>query len=431
MPPRKKPACREVLNYMFGLERLGIRPGLAAIRGLLRLLGDPQRKFPSIHVAGTNGKGSTSAFIASILNDAGYKTGLYTSPHLARFNERMRIGRRDIADRDIVDIALEVKGAARHAARTPTFFEFTTAMAFLYFSGKNADITVIEAGMGGRLDATNALARPLVSVITEIGVDHTEYLGGTIEAIAREKAGIIKKGGLVVTSEGDTAAGRVIRERAAEKNARLFALGHDFMPKNADAKRLKFDYVGMDGVSLMGLRPGLFGAHQFRNASVALASIQCLKNLGWRIPGKNIRAGLKGVCWPGRFEVLRKSPLIILDSAHNPHGAKALRAALDEMDYERLILVLGIMADKDIDGILAHIAPAAEAVIAASPRTKRALNSSLLMDRLKAYDAKTVSMSDIPSAVRHALRIAAPKDAICVTGSIFTIGEAREFLRHH
>ncbi len=430
--PRKKPALSEILNYISGLERLGVRPGLSRIKKLLGLLGNPHRRFPSIHVAGTNGKGSTSAFIASMLNEAGYKTGLYTSPHLVRFNERMRIGRKDIPSSAIVDIGLQVKKAAEsRTISTPTFFEFTTAMAFLYFAEANTDIAVIEAGMGGRLDATNALARPLVSVITEIGFDHMEYLGDAIEAIAHEKAGIIKKHGLVVTSEGATTAGGVIRKKAAEKDAPLLALGMDFMPENTDAKRLKFDYAGPNHWTLKNLRLGLFGAHQFKNASAALATIHCLKNLGWRITEENIRAGLKGVRWPGRFEIIGRAPLVILDSAHNPHGARALKSALDEIKHKRLILVLGIMADKDIDGILANIAPVAHTVIAASPRTKRAADTTLLIEKLKAYNAKTISAKDIPSAIRCARNIAGPRDAICVTGSIFTVGEARKFLSPH
>ncbi|MBI5826362.1 MAG: hypothetical protein HZB22_01320 [Deltaproteobacteria bacterium] len=256
------PSRKEILGYLYGLEAHGIKPGLKRIRKLLRALGDPQKEFPSIHVAGTNGKGSTCAFLFSVLKEAGFSTGLYTSPHLERFNERIRTSAGLISDRDVVRTALRVREAAEEAGQEASFFEFTTAMAFEYFRMRAIEVAVVETGMGGRWDATNVLS-PLVSVITTVGLDHMEYLGDDIASIAREKAGIIKKGAPLITGVAKGTALKVLMAAAKEKRSRVRRLGKDFTFTRTPGSRL-FDYSGAS-MALEGLSIGLIGAHQYSN----------------------------------------------------------------------------------------------------------------------------------------------------------------------
>lgn len=421
------PSHNEILSYLYGLQRLGIKPGLRRIRALLRFLGDPQKEFRSIHIAGTNGKGSTSAIIFSILNEAGYHAGLYTSPHLIRFNERIRTSNGLITDRDIVRAATAVREAARAGGigDAITFFEFTTAMAFEHFRQKKIDVAAIEAGMGGRWDATNVVT-PLVSVITNIGLDHTKYLGENIRQIAGEKAGIIKKSVPVITGEDKKSPFLVLKRAAREKRAPVFQINRDFSAipcRLPSPYGIRFDYTGINW-GLDGLALNLRGPYQYKNAACALAALEASD---LKIPQKAIEAGLKNVDWPGRVEVVRKSPLIILDAAHNPDGALALAAALREFRYRRLFLVLGIMADKDIGGILKKLVPLSNEVILTAPDTERAATTGLLSSKLKPFGKTPVLKRSVKDACKAALEMAGRADAICITGSIFTIGEAKKF----
>ncbi len=422
MPPKD-----EILNYLFSLERHGIKPGLSRIKELLGLLGNPENDYPSIHIAGTNGKGSTAAYLDSILRKAGFKTGLYTSPHLIKFNERIQVSGKLISGRDMVRIASIVRDASKGMTgpdRELSFFEFATAMAFLYFKEKDVDIGVIETGMGGRFDATNVVT-PLASIITNIGLDHTEYLGTKIEKIAFEKAGIIKKGVPAVTGTEKKEALKVIERASKKKGARLFRLGHDFIPKRGS--RGKLDYSGIK-INIKGLRLGLRGTHQLKNASCALAAIEVLKDSGLRIPVRAVRDGLKDTVWPARVEVISKSPLIILDAAHNPEGASTLKGALRGFRYGRLILVLGIMADKDIGGIISQLAPLADTIIACAPQIKRAASPALIARMLKPFSKPVLVKDSVKDACKAALDEAGEGDALCITGSVFTVGEAKKYL---
>lgn len=415
----------QTLEYLNSLEPLGIRPGLVRIRALLKALGNPENRYPSLHVAGTNGKGSTCAMLEAILTEAGYKVGLYTSPHLIRFNERMRVAKRDISDRGLAKCVDAVRTAMQKTGGDkPTFFEFTTAAAFHYFKKQKIDIAVIETGMGGRLDATNVLT-PLVSVITSIGLDHTEYLGETLEQVAAEKAGIIKKNGVVVMGETKPSAISAIKAAAKGKNARLKLMGRDFRCIGASSG--DFSYRGMK-MRLKGLKLNLFGAHQLNNAAGALAAIEILQGLGFQIREAHIKNGLEKVLWPGRFEVAREMPLVILDGCHNPEGAQALKDALKRVRFNRLILVAGIMADKDISGILKPLALAADIVIFTAPDTPRAAQTALLLKMLKPYSKPALVEDTVALACEKALSLAKPKDAVCITGSFFTIGEAKKYL---
>lgn len=418
------PSSKGIIEYLYGLERHGIKPGLERTSALLCSLGNPQSSFRSIHVAGTNGKGSVSAMTASVLGEAGFKTGLYTSPHLSKFNERITVSGKNISDKELVEAAAEVKAAvARSRVTGVTFFEFTTAMAFLHFKKKKVEFAVVETGMGGRLDATNLLA-PLVSVITNIALDHTDWLGSTIKEIAAEKAGIIKPGVPVVTGERAKAALSVIRAAAKKASSTVYVMRSDFQ---AEGESTSFSYSGLFG-GLTGLKLKLRGSHQVRNAALALAAVEVLQSQGVVIKEKSIRKGLREASWPGRFEIMSRRPLVVLDGAHNPSGAAALKEALSSLNKKRLILVIGMMSDKDMDGILKELVPCSDLVIAAQPAGERSATVGSVGRAASRYGKPVTGTAPVKDACRKALSLASPSDCVCVTGSLFTVAEAREYL---
>lgn len=503
--------------------------GLKRVNALLKSLDNPQDKFPIIHVGGTNGKGSTSAMIASILVEAGYKTGLYTSPHLMRFNERIRINRREISDKKTAELVerirervqgfkgSRVRGQKKSAtypqpsvfSLQPTFFEFTTAMAFLYFAEEKVDIAVMEVGLGGRLDATN-VAKPLVSVITNIAKDHQAILGNRIKDIAFEKAGITKKGGVLISGETKPAALKVLTAECKKKKAMFYRLDRDFfIDKGQESEVKTFTFQGRRWF-YQDLTVNLLGRHQYLNAASALAALEVLEEKGFYLTESCIRKGLRNVLWPGRIEIASKRPLVILDCAHNPAGAKVLREALLDLRFaiddlrmknknnnskiekrkSKVILVLGIMTDKDIKGIVSKLVPLASMIILTRPKTERAASLETLYREIRPYllrrgewekrrngekkkesekrrwgetgkkkemgkhfsdsqilpfsDSllkKTTRLSDSPiyssnvmliedvaDACRTAISMANADDIICISGSVFTVGEAKSFL---
>lgn len=418
------PSGRPIVEYLYRLESRGMKPGLERVAALLAALGNPQDSFRSIHVAGTNGKGSVCSFLSSVLTEAGYKTGLYTSPHLTRFNERISVGRRTITDRELVEAASEVRSAVRKSRiEGITFFEFTTAMAFLHFRNKKVEMAVVETGMGGRLDATN-LVKPAVSVITNIALDHTAWLGSTIREVAGEKAGIIKPGVPVVTGQGPGAALSVIRSAAKKNSSPLYVMGMDF---RAEGEPGSFSYSGLSG-GLSGLRLSLLGAHQVKNAALALATVELLRAQGISIGAKEARAGLKAALWPGRFEILSRRPLVVLDGAHNPAGAAVLREAVSALRKKRLILVIGMMSDKDMGGILRELVPMSDLVIATRPEGERSASVESVMAAASRY-GKPVSWAEpVGKACKKALFLASPSDCVLVSGSLFTVAEGRRYL---
>jgi len=422
------PSAKETLEYLYALQSGGIKPGLERIRALLGALGDPQNKTPSIHIAGTNGKGSTAAMIEAALIAAGYRTGLYTSPHLVRFNERIRINGRPVSDGVVVRCAQTVRAALASLSDEklkPSFFEFTTAMAFACFEEKKVDIAILETGMGGRWDATNTVV-PLVSIITNIGKEHTEYLGTTLREIAFEKAGIIKPGVAVLTAEEKPSALKVIRAAARRAGAPLYTLGRDFNLAPDAAGALRYSGLKSDVGSI---KLALGGPFQMKNGALAMAALELIGERGFAVGAPSAREGLKKTDWPGRLETLSKRPLVLLDSAHNPAGAAILKEALSSFKFKRLILVAGCMADKDILGILSPLASIASSVILTRPKTDRAAPTSLMRAALKGFTAGPVKeIGPVGRACAAALREAGPEDAVCVAGSIFTVGEARQYL---
>ncbi len=424
--------CQETLKRLYALKRLGIRPGLEAIRGLLRILGNPEKGLCAVHIAGTNGKGSTAAMMESVIRASGYRTGLYTSPHLQVFNERIRVSGRAIPDDDLARTAGVVLKASKrlsaHGGPEPTFFEAATAMAFLHFRERDVEIAILETGMGGRLDATNVVD-PIVSIITGVAMDHRAFLGDNPNDIASEKAGIIKKGVPVVSGVLEPRPARVIEERAAELNSPILRLGREFSIEEApDGKG--FDYRGTRG-AIKDLETGLIGAHQKRNAALALAGLEVLVGSYPAIGGAAIREGLRGVRWPGRFEVIGDDPGVILDCAHNPEGARALAEALGGFlpPGSPITLVLGISRDKDIKGILASLLPLARRVIFTEACPERAAPTAALIEAVGERRGDCIEEPTMAGALGAAFQGLAPGEAVVVAGSIFVVGEARDLFR--
>jgi len=416
----------DAINYLYSLERFGIRMGLKRIKTLLKLLKGPHKKFPIIHIAGTNGKGSTSAIIASILHEAGYKVGLYTSPHLVRFNERIKINGEEISDERIEELVSKIKekiesspSSVKSILASPTFFEFTTTLAFLYFAERMVDIAVVEAGLGGRLDATNVCA-PIVSIITNIAREHEDILGKGIENIAAEKAGIIKRGGVLVTASRDKRALQVFQDTCSKREAKIYQLGMDFKIRRS---RGGFSFEGMKW-HLKNLRLNLAGRFQYVNASLSLFGLEIIDGNRFKITEGAVKKGLENVRLRGRLDVISRRPLVILDCAHNPSGAKILRdSILKEFNYKRLILVVGIMADKDIKGFFSYLAPAADMVILTVPHTPRAANIDILLPAAKSFAKNIIVSKDVKKAYSMAKSMTGGDDLVCVTGSFHTVGE--------
>ena len=417
-----------LLKELYALERFGIKLGLDVVRELLRRLGDPQDAFPAIHVTGTNGKGSTCAFLASMFRAAGYRVGLYTSPHLVKFNERIRIDGAMIADDDVARLYQEIRPhaaamAARNETDQPTFFEVTTAMAFRHFAERRVDVAVIEVGMGGRLDATNVV-HPDACVITRIGLEHTENLGRTVERIAREKSGIIKPRVPVVTVDQPTLA--IIAAKAEELKCPLTVVGRDVR-----CSRAGFDLEGQDLLledgEAVAARIRLLGAFQPENAAVAYATALAVK-AKWKLTKDDIAKGLSAATWPGRLQVVRRNPVVIVDGAHNAPAAVALAESLRELfPAKKLAFVLGILNDKDLAGIADALGPLASRVSATRPKTPRAFEPEDLRRAFGGY-APVEVVPEVKDAVMKALDSAATDDVVVVAGSIYTIGEALELL---
>lgn len=419
------------IEYLYGLQKYGMKFGLDNIRRLMSVLGNPQTSFRTVHVAGTNGKGSTSCMISSLLKTSGRKTGLFTSPHLVSFTERIRTNGTEISEQEVIDLAGQVRDAASGVPDFyPTFFEVVTAMAFLHFRAKQVDWAVVETGLGGRLDATN-IVTPEVSVITGIDFDHSEFLGRTLPEIAGEKAGIIKERAPVVTAVQSAEAMAVIEKKAAEKMSPLLKYGTDFssviVEEGPDGIRL--DYSGER--EYRGLSLPLRGGHQATNAALAAKTAELIGRAhGLDI---DIPAGFCNVVWPGRLEMLRPDPPVMIDGAHNPQAASALASylcGLLQSRYRRIVLVIGIMADKDIDGILKPLLPLASDIVFTSPAYGRAAAPELLRSHALSMGFKGVTAPGVSAAVTLAEGMMHPGDIMVVTGSFYTIGEAKEFLQN-
>jgi dihydrofolate synthase / folylpolyglutamate synthase len=411
---------QETLAHIYSLGRFGIRPGLERINALLAALGNPQDRVMTVHVAGTNGKGSTAAFLSAIMAAAGYKVGLFSSPHLSRFTERIRVNGNEIMEEEVVTLAQRVMDAAPASA---TFFELVTAMGWLHFAALGVDLAIMEVGMGGRLDATNA-ASGIMSIITPISLDHSEYLGSTLAGIASEKAGVVKPGRPVVTSDQSAEALEEISRQCEKLASPIYCSGKDFNGVWEDGG---LSYWGLK-YRLSGLIPGIAGRYQAGNAACAMAAAELLVEMGFHIQEMALRKGIEGAVWPGRMETVGSAPRILLDGAHNPAGGEALALALGDIQREKLILVVGVMADKDAEGILMPLFPLVDRVYAVSPAIGRALPSNLLADFCLSRKVPCEDAGTVAAGLERARNVAGPSDLILVCGSLFTIGEARSIL---
>ena len=413
---------QEAVNYIESTSWSKTRLGLERERELLKRLGDPQKKLKFVHVAGTNGKGSTCAMLASVLRCAGYRTGLYTSPHICRFNERMQVNGEEITDEELAELTGLVKSAAEEMADHPSQFEIVTAVAMLYFLRQRCDIVVLEVGMGGISDATNVIEKPECSVITTISLEHTEYLGHTLAEIAYNKADIIKENCPVVYYPSCEEVESVFKKTAAEKNA--FLTKADFsavLPLSDSLDGQVFSYKDHKELSLP-----LIGAHQLKNAAVALETVEVLQKRGWRISEKNIRGGIADVKWPVRFEVIRKAPPFIIDGAHNPQCAEALSAALEKyLPGKQSVFLMGVLADKEYDKVLAFLRPYAKSFVCVTPDSARALSAEKLTEYLRSLGEEAVACESFEDGVKTALALQSP---VVACGSLYMAGHIREIL---
>ncbi|MBI3351440.1 MAG: bifunctional folylpolyglutamate synthase/dihydrofolate synthase [Nitrospirae bacterium] len=417
---------QKTLEYLFLLQKNGMKLGLSSMFELLSNLNNPHQNLKTIHVGGTNGKGSTCSTLAACLQVSGYKVGLYTSPHLIDFSERVVVNSIPIAQKDVIRLTRSIMNSMKH---TPTFFEFTTAMAFLYFLEQQADIAVIEVGLGGRLDSTNVLT-PLVSVITNIDYDHQEYLGSTLFEIGNEKAGIIKKGVPVVSGVSQPGVRDLISRTAASLNAPVFRLGSDFSFKSLTSAQFQsfFDYKGINR-SFSNLSTPLLGEHQKANVSLALAALELILEKGFKVTEEHLREGIQKVDWPGRIEIIKEKPLMILDGAHNPAGARVLAEFLRGLNSSgNKYLILGIMKDKDIYKIGEALFPWADEIILTQPHFQRAAPPQDLREALPPTSKPVHLIETISETLRFLRTRTLPDDIICFAGSLYTIGEVKAAL---
>jgi len=419
-------AYQKSLDYLYSLEKFGMIFGLTQVERILKAIGNPHREIQAIHIAGTNGKGSTAAMMSSILQKEGYRVGLYTSPHLIRFTERIKVNGEEIKEEEMAALAEWMKKEIEAAGILPpfTFFDFTTAMALTYFNQKRVDLAILEVGLGGRLDSTNVVD-PLISVITNIAMDHEAYLGKTILKIAREKAGIIKKGKPLITAATQPQVLRLFSKICQEKGSPYFRVGKEFLYNRAEDG--DFDYQGINR-KLWGIRLNLKGGHQIINATTALGTMEVLEELGYRVSTEAMVDGLKEVDWPGRLQMVSSSPRVILDGAHNPAGVLALKESLkSDFQYQHLILLVGIMKDKDIRSMLHLLAPIADHIILTQPHTDRASPPSLLKKVLGQNGKKAEIAEDLKKAIERGLSLTQEEDLLCITGSLYTVGEAKAY----
>lgn len=412
----------EALSYIHSICWKGSKLGLDRTRELLGKLNDPQKELKFIHIAGTNGKGSTAAMLSSILEEAGYRVGLYTSPFINRFNERMQVNHQPIPDEELAALTEYVRPHADAMADSPTEFELITALAMVWFARQKCDIVVLEVGMGGELDSTNIIDVPEAAVIAAMGMDHVKELGPTMADIARAKAGIIKEGGRVVSYGGNPEADEVIAAVCRARNASLCQ--PDFsaiVPGDFGLEGQTFSYKGW-----RGLRIPLVGAYQMNNAAVVLETVEVLRQRGWSVSDEAVRQGLADTRWPARFEVLRRDPVFIVDGGHNPHGIRATAESLRLLFPGRKItFVTGVMADKDVEHILGLIVPLADQFFTVRPDNPRAMDAGELAARIEAMGAKATACASVRDGVDRAIQAEGPHGVACALGSLYMSGEVR------
>ena len=408
------------LAYIHGLYRKGTKPSLHRVAYLLEKLGDPHKKLKFIHIAGTNGKGSTAAMTASVLEKAGYRAGLFTSPYIYRFNERMQINGRQISDEAVVALTEKIRAIAETMEEPPTEFDFVTAMAMDYFAAQGCDMVVLEVGVGGALDSTNIIPAPEVAVITNIGLDHTDLLGDTVEKIAAVKAGIIKPGCTAVCYDSGASVEQVYAAICAEKKVPL---------KKADFSALLSVSKSLEGQTFSyGKRKDLFlpllGAHQLHNAAVVLSVMDALQEKGYAISEEAIREGLKTVSWPGRFHIVGRDPLFIIDGGHNPQCIEALVQNIkDYLQDKKIVVLAGVLADKDYADMFRPVMPFTDTFVCITPDNPRKMDAHDLARYLTAAGAKAAGCDTVEAGVALAKELAGKDGVILSFGSLYALGD--------
>lgn len=415
----------EAIEYIHSVCWKGTVPGLSRTQELLAKMGNPEKKLKFIHIAGTNGKGSTAAMSASILQQAGYKVGLYTSPYIYRFHERMQVNGVEISDEDLAAVTEYVRPLAQSMAESPTEFELVCCIAFEYFLRQNCDIVVLEVGMGGTWDATNVIETPEVAVITNIGLDHTDVLGSTLEEIAATKAGIFKNNGQAVIYRGIPSVEKVFEDICAERNVQL---------KKADFDSLNLISHGLEGQTFdcgnrKALQLPLLGVHQLKNAAVVLSIMDTLMEKGWKITEDHIREGLRVARWPGRFDIVGRDPLFIIDGGHNPQCIEALVVNIrDYLKDKKVIALTGVLADKDYADMYKPVMSYVQEFVCVTPPNPRKLEAAELASHLMSVGAKATACDSIEEGVRKARQLAGDSGVVLCFGSLYTIGSIKEAL---
>ena len=419
---------QEALDYLYSLTHSGIKLGLQNTSRLLQYFDNPQLSIRTIHIAGTNGKGSTAAITESILRAAGYKTGLYTSPHLLDFRERIQTNRNLIEKQDITRLTQKIKHAVEELQIPVTFFELGTVLAFLYFKEQNVDVNILEVGLGGRLDATN-LCEAELSIITSISHDHMEYLGNDLKQIAFEKASIIKTSGTVFAHIPDNEIFNVVNSLAQSRDATLYRLNNEFkVDKIVFEKGLQtFDFID-EKEEFTGLELPLIGQFQVKNAGLAIAA--CLKLLG-NDNEDNIRKGLRTVQWEGRLEVVSDNPTVVLDSAHNEDSVRNMTSELRKcIKYSRCLVILGLMKDKETDKIIESLSQFGDHFYLVQVNPPRGADPEILKKKFKKYKKPVQVSKSVSSALQTIKGFSSPNDLVCITGSIFTVAEAKKYFQY-
>ncbi|CEO27200.1 bifunctional folylpolyglutamate synthase/dihydrofolate synthase [Paraclostridium sordellii] len=426
----------EALKFIHESHKFGMRLGLENIKKLLELLGNPQDNLKIIHVAGTNGKGSTCSFISTILKQSGYKVGLYTSPFLETFTERIRVNGENIPKNEVGNIVNIIKEKIEVMVKEghdyPTEFEIVTAMAFYYFNKERVDFVALEVGLGGRYDATNVIEKPIATVITSISLDHVGILGDTLDKIAFEKGGIIKENCDVIVYPQKNEASKVLKEICNEKNAKYIECDFkDITLKESNINFQKFDCV-INNKEYKDLQINLIGDHQVKNSVVALTTIELIKNkLEILISEEDLRKGLMETKWPGRIEKIKENPMFIIDGAHNEEGAESLAKSIDKyFKGKNKILLIGMLEDKDINSVLDILIPRFNSVITTTPDNPRAIDAVKLKEKIEKYNIEVICKEDINDAVKYVIENSKEKDVIISAGSLYMIGHVRTIMKN-
>ncbi|WP_010236760.1 bifunctional folylpolyglutamate synthase/dihydrofolate synthase [Clostridium arbusti] len=427
----------ETMNYIHNTAKFGSNYGLSRTKKILELLGNPEEKLKCIHIAGTNGKGSTTAMISKILIEAGYKVGMYTSPFIEEFEERIQISGNNISKINLCEVVTELSVVVDKVIELgyehPTEFEIITCAALLYFYKEKIDYAVIEVGLGGRLDSTNVIT-PLVSVITSISYDHMNILGDTLTEIAGEKAGIIKNNVPVILYPQEEESESVIIETCNKHNSKLIRVQRDsveFLDTFKSDKELKYyqQIVVKTSKDIYDVKLSLLGEYQLLNCSTAIHCVEELKRLGVNIRKEHIERGLKSVIWKGRLEVLAQNPLVVLDGAHNIGGIKSLNESVDKyFKYNNIILILGILADKQVEDMVRIIAPKAKHIIAVTPHSDRAELSQNLAKAIVKFNPNCENIEDYTQAFMQAKEYCKKDDLLLISGSLYMIGDMRKII---